>query len=204
MSTTERGRDVVDDDRNADGVVDRLEVLVEPFLRRLVVIGRDHQHGVGARLLGMLATIRSPPRSSSSRRRRSPARGPWPGRRTIPPPARAPRATASGFRRWCRPARARWCPSAICQSTRSRNAFSSTDAVLERRDERGERAPKARLGGHDNHLSGQRLAPLIRVKPAWMKAPALAQLRPRFAAPGDRAEPEFAALQGMQPGAEAK
>ena len=37
------GRDVVDDDRNADRVVDRLEVLIEPFLRRLVVVRRDRE-----------------------------------------------------------------------------------------------------------------------------------------------------------------
>ena len=47
------GRDVVDDDRNADRVVHRLEMLVHAFLGRLVVIGRDHEHGVGAGLLGM-------------------------------------------------------------------------------------------------------------------------------------------------------
>src|SRR5258705_5469155 len=36
-------RDIVDDDRNADSVVDRLEVLIEPLLRRLVVISCHHQ-----------------------------------------------------------------------------------------------------------------------------------------------------------------
>ena len=46
-------RDVVDDDRNADRVVDGPEVLVEPFLGRLVVIGRDDEHGVGAGALGV-------------------------------------------------------------------------------------------------------------------------------------------------------
>ena len=50
-------RDVVDHDRNADGVVDRLEMAVEPFLRRLVVIGRDDQHGVRAGLLGVTGQI---------------------------------------------------------------------------------------------------------------------------------------------------
>ena len=69
-------RNVVDDDRDADGVVDRLVVLVQPFLRRLVVIGRDDQHRVGAGLLGVLARDRPPRRSNSSRRRRPPARGP--------------------------------------------------------------------------------------------------------------------------------
>ena len=46
-------RDVVDDDRDADRVVDRLEVLVEPFLGRLVVVGRHDEERVGAGLLGM-------------------------------------------------------------------------------------------------------------------------------------------------------
>ncbi len=46
--------DVVDDDRNADRVVDRLEVLIEPFLGRLVVVRRDHQHRRRAGLLRML------------------------------------------------------------------------------------------------------------------------------------------------------
>ena len=50
-------RDVVDDDRNADRVVDRLEVLVEALLVRLVVIGRHDQHGVGARLLGVAGKV---------------------------------------------------------------------------------------------------------------------------------------------------
>ena len=45
--------DVIDQDRNADGVVDRLKVRIEPVLGRLVVIGRDHEHRIGACLLGM-------------------------------------------------------------------------------------------------------------------------------------------------------
>jgi len=32
-------------------------VLVEALLGRLVVIGRDHQHRVGARLLGVLRQV---------------------------------------------------------------------------------------------------------------------------------------------------
>ena len=48
------GGNVVDDDRNPDRVVDRLEVLVHAFLGRLVVVRRHHQHGVGACLLRML------------------------------------------------------------------------------------------------------------------------------------------------------
>ncbi len=47
-------RNVVDDDGDSDGVVDRLEVLVEPFLGRLVVVRGDDQHGGGTGLFGML------------------------------------------------------------------------------------------------------------------------------------------------------
>ena len=49
--------DVVDDDRNPDRVVDRLEVLVHAFLGRLVVIGRHHQHGIRACLLRVLGEL---------------------------------------------------------------------------------------------------------------------------------------------------
>ena len=41
-------RDIVDDDGDADGVVDRLEMPVKPLLARLVVIGRDDEQGIGA------------------------------------------------------------------------------------------------------------------------------------------------------------
>jgi len=50
-------RDVVDDDRQLGRVVDRLEMLVEPFLGRPVVIGADHESGIGARLLGVAREI---------------------------------------------------------------------------------------------------------------------------------------------------
>ena len=103
-------RNIVDDDRDADRVVDRLEVLIEPFLRGLVVIGRDDQHGVGAAPFPRAGRARSPPWWNWSPRRRSPERGPLPARCTTRPPACAPRARASGFRRWCRPERARWSP----------------------------------------------------------------------------------------------
>ena len=51
------GRDVVDDDGDADRVVDGLVVLVEPLLGRLVVIGRHHQDRVGAGLFGMAGEL---------------------------------------------------------------------------------------------------------------------------------------------------
>ena len=44
-------RNVVDDDRNADGIIDRLEVLIKPLLRGLIVIRRHHQHGIGTAIL---------------------------------------------------------------------------------------------------------------------------------------------------------
>ena len=49
--------DIVDDDRDADCVVDGLEMLVEAFLRRLVVIGRDDENGVRPAVLGMAAKL---------------------------------------------------------------------------------------------------------------------------------------------------
>jgi hypothetical protein len=47
------GRDVVDDDRNAD-LVERAEMGDQALLRRLVVVGRDDQRGVGAHGLRVL------------------------------------------------------------------------------------------------------------------------------------------------------
>ena len=64
MSTARAARDVVDHDRHVDRVVHRLEVLVEPFLGRLVVIGADDQRGVGAGLLGGLGRVDRVRRSS--------------------------------------------------------------------------------------------------------------------------------------------
>ena len=123
-------RDIVDDDRNADRIVDRLEVLIEAFLRRLVVIGRDHEHRVGAGLFGVLGKrdrLLGRVRAGAGDDRHAALA---PGRRTIRPPRCARRARASGFRRWCRLERARLVPSAICQSTKLRKAFSSRDPFL--------------------------------------------------------------------------
>ena len=50
-------RDVVDDDRDSDCIVHRLEVFVHTFLRRLVVIRRHHKQSICARGLGMLGEI---------------------------------------------------------------------------------------------------------------------------------------------------
>ena len=51
-------RDVVDDDRDADRIVHRLEVLVHPLLRGLVVVRRDDKHAVGADLLGVAGELK--------------------------------------------------------------------------------------------------------------------------------------------------
>ena len=50
-------RNIVDDDRDADGIVDRLEMAIEAALVRLVVIGGDHENGVGAGRLGMAGEL---------------------------------------------------------------------------------------------------------------------------------------------------
>ena len=50
-------RYVVDHDGDVDRIVDSLEMLVEPFLGRLVVIGRDNQHRRGTDLLGVAREV---------------------------------------------------------------------------------------------------------------------------------------------------
>ena len=145
-------RNVVDDDRNADRVVDRLEVLVEPLLRRLVVVGRHDQHGVGAGLLGVPGELDRLARSSSSPRRRSPARGLSPARCTTRPRCLCSSCDSVGLSPVVPTGTSPLVPSAICQSTKLAKGLLVDRAVLERRDERGERAPEARLGGHDTVL----------------------------------------------------
>ena len=137
-------RDVVDDDRDADRVVHRLEVLVEPFLGRLVVVGRDDEKRVGARLLGVLGELDRLGRvvgAGAGDHRHAPLR-------LID--ARSPRrscarhGTRSDSRRSCRPARALACRSRSASSTWARKASSSsapsrngvTSAVSEPRNRR--------------------------------------------------------------------
>ena len=50
-------RDVVDDDRTVAGPRDRFEVRDDPSLRRLVVVRRDDQEGVGAELVGLFRQV---------------------------------------------------------------------------------------------------------------------------------------------------
>src|SRR5262249_5108384 len=49
--------DIVDDDGDADCVVDRLEMLVQPLLRWLVVIRSDNQYGIGAGAFGVVRKV---------------------------------------------------------------------------------------------------------------------------------------------------
>ena len=102
--------DVVDDDRQLDRVVDRPVMGVEAVLGRLVVIGCDHQRGVGAGPLGVPGQADRLPRSSSSRCRRSPARAGPRSRCRARSRARARHGSGSGSRPWCRPARNLVCP----------------------------------------------------------------------------------------------
>ena len=131
-------RDVVDDDRNADGVVDRLEVLVHALLRRLVVIGRDDQHRIGAGLLGMLRQARSPPRWSWSRRPAITGTRPLACSTHHSTTCLCSSCESVGLSPVVPTGTRPLVPSAICQSTRSRKAFSSTAPFLNGRDERGE------------------------------------------------------------------
>ena len=138
---------IVDDDRNADGVVDRLVVLVEPFLRRLVVIGRDDQHRVGARLLGVLrqfdrlgGRIRA-----GAGDHRHPALGliDAPFHHLLVLVMRQRRALAGGADR-------HQAVGALADLPVHQVAecLLVERAVFERRDQRGKRSSKARLGGH--------------------------------------------------------
>src|SRR6202789_2864840 len=54
---------VVDDHRDLGILVDRLVMLVQPFLRRLMLIGRHMQRGIGTRLLFFL--MKGDPRRST-------------------------------------------------------------------------------------------------------------------------------------------
>ena len=119
-------RDVVDDDRDADGVVDRLVVLVEAFLVRLVVVGRDDQHARRRRPSRRGGRGRSPRACCSSRRRRSPARGPSPTSMQISTTRLCSSWLSVGLSPVV-PTGTRPCvPSAICHSTKARKASSST------------------------------------------------------------------------------
>ena len=122
-------RDVVDDDRNADGVVDRLEVLVKPFLRRLVVVGRDHQHGIGAGLFGVLRELDR----LVGRVRAGAGDHRHPALRLLDAPfddLPCSSWESVGLSPVVPTGTSPLVPSAICQSTRPRKAFSSTEPFL--------------------------------------------------------------------------
>ena len=138
-------RNIVDDDRNADGVVDRLEMLIKALLRRLVVIGRDDQNGVRAGLLGetrkldrLLRVVR--PRAGDDR---NPA--PWPRRCRWRRRVRCSSCDSVGLSPVV-PTGTRPCePLTICQSTRARKRGLVEAPVLKWRDKRGDRTPESRL-----------------------------------------------------------
>ncbi len=135
-------RDVVDDDRDADRVVDRLEVLVEALLGRLVVVRRDDQHRVGARLLrvtGEVDRLAGVVRAGAGDHRHPALR---PSRCRSRPPACARRGSASGSRRWCRPAPDHGYPPRSATRHGRRNPSSSTAPSAHRCDQRGNRSSK--------------------------------------------------------------
>ena len=141
---------IVDDDRDADGVVDRPKVLVEPFLRRLVVIRRHDQDRVGAGVLrvagernGLLGGVRARTRDHRHATFRL-FDTPFDDLAVL-------LVSASDSRRSSRRGRGHSCPrrSAGLESAKS---LLVDRTVAEGGDERGERAPEARLGSHDTIL----------------------------------------------------
>ena len=68
-------RDVVDEDRNPDGRIDRLEMLVQAFLVRLVVIWRHNEDAGRAGFLGMPRQRNRLPAYCWSLRQREPGPG---------------------------------------------------------------------------------------------------------------------------------
>ena len=100
-------RDVVDDDRPVGDGRDRLEVLDDPALRRLVVVRRHDQERVDAELVRLLASGAPSARSSTCRCRRRRSRGRRPRRARRCRARAAPRRRASGSRPSCRRRRGR-------------------------------------------------------------------------------------------------
>ena len=120
---------IVDDDRDADGIVDRLVVLVEAFLGRLVVVGRDDQHRVGARLLGVarqLDGLGGRIRAGAGDDRH--AASAWSTHHSTT--CLCSSCDSVGLSPVVPTGTRPLVPSAICQSTMSRNAFSSSEPFL--------------------------------------------------------------------------
>ena len=90
---------VVEHHRDVDRLGDRLEVAVDAFLRRLVVVGHDRERAVGADLERRSARARSP--------------RPWSCRRCRPSPATRPRGCSTATRMISQ-----------CSSTRDRRRFA--------------------------------------------------------------------------------
>ena len=131
-------RDVVEHDRQRRALGDRLVVLIQAFLRRLVVVRRHRQDAVGADALHARAPARSPRACRSRRRRPAPARG----RPPLRPRARRRAASRGGSASALRPVvpqgETKWTPASICRRASRRTAASSSEPSLrERRDERG-------------------------------------------------------------------
>src|SRR5262249_41573611 len=142
---------IVNENRNPDGVVDRLEVLIESFLRGLVVIRRDHEHRIGARLLRMPRKL---DRLGSGIRTGTGDHG-NPSLRLLDAPAddtvvllMRQGGALAGSPDGNQPVGALG-NLPIHQST---EGLLVERAVAERGDERGKRASKARPGGHDTVL----------------------------------------------------
>jgi len=139
---------VVDDDRDSDRVIDRLEVLVQAFLGRLVVVMASPPDGAGA---GFSACSAS---SMASLVELEPA----PAITGTRPPASlmhhsTTRLCSSWFTVGLSPVvptgTRPWVPSAICQPYQPAKGRLVERAVLERRDQSGEGTRKFVLAAMD-------------------------------------------------------
>ena len=99
--------DVVDDDRQLAAVMQRGVMRDQAGLRRLVVIGRHDQRGIGADLFGVAHqadAFDGVVRPGACDHRHAACDG---GRRPLRSPSDARHGSASGFRRWSPPERSR-------------------------------------------------------------------------------------------------
>ncbi len=169
-------------------VVDRLEVLIHPFLGRLVVVRRDDEHRVGAGLLGVLGQFDRFPRriGTGAGHDRHAALGlvDAPFHDVLVFVVRERRALAGGADR-NKPAGALF----DLPVDQPPERFLVDGTVLERGHERGERASKARPGGHGGSSPAGEAPVSARMwridipLRAWLKGPRPDPLiRPAFAA----------------------
>ena len=113
---------VVDDDRQLDRFRDRAVVLVEPFGRRLVVVGRDREDAVGARRSSCAAPRGSLPACCSRRRRRAPARGPRASATTSSTTRTCSASVSVGTSPVVPHGTRKWMPRSICRRARRETA----------------------------------------------------------------------------------